>query len=196
MILTADEVSRSVRGTLDLLNRRAEGLRAFDMSEAGFWRSFGAIWLTLPVFVVELALERQRLGPLGPAAALLDMSRVTLAVAAGHVASFVALPLAMIWISRKLGLGRVYAPFVVVTNWIGAAGATLLSVPAILLLVGWATPSLAALFTFGFAVIVLRVQWFATKTTLGVSGGLAAAIVTLGVLLDALIGRLVDVLAL
>ena len=34
---------------MELLNRRAEGLRAFDMSERGFWRSFAAIWLTLPV---------------------------------------------------------------------------------------------------------------------------------------------------
>ena len=32
MIVTADEVNRSFRGTLDLLNSRAEGLKSFDMS--------------------------------------------------------------------------------------------------------------------------------------------------------------------
>ena len=43
MIVTAEEVNRSFRGAVDLLNRRVEGLEAFDMSETGFWRSFAAI---------------------------------------------------------------------------------------------------------------------------------------------------------
>ena len=66
MIVTADEVNRSFRGTLDLLNSRAEGLQSFDMSERGFWHSFAAIWLTLPAYVVSLAFERLRLGLLQP----------------------------------------------------------------------------------------------------------------------------------
>ena len=100
MIVTADEVNRSFRGTLDLLNSRAEGLKSFDMSERGFWRSFTAIWLTLPAYVVSLAFERLRLGLLQPDRSLLDNVWVDLVVALGHVAGFVALPVAMIWIAR------------------------------------------------------------------------------------------------
>jgi len=184
MIVTADEVNRSLRGTVDLFNRRVEGLKAFDMSEQGFWRSFAAIWLTLPVYVVSLAFERLRLGLAHPEGRLLDNLWLDVVVAFGHVASFVALPLAMIWITRRLGLGPRYVPFVIVTNWITVAGLLVLSVPAILLLVGWATPALASFFTLVFAFIVLRLQWFATKVTLGVSGSLAAAVVGLGVCLN------------
>jgi hypothetical protein len=36
MIVTADEVTRSLRGAAALLNRRAEGLKAFDFTEAAF----------------------------------------------------------------------------------------------------------------------------------------------------------------
>jgi hypothetical protein len=63
-----------------------------------------------------------------------------------------------------------------------------LSLPATLLLLGLAPPSLASLFTLAFAIVILRLQWFATKVTLRVSGSLAAAVVGLGILLDAGIG--------
>ena len=68
MIVTADEVHRSFRGTVDLLHNRAEGLQAFDMSEEGFWHSFAAIFLTIPAYVVSLAVERFRFRFLGRSA--------------------------------------------------------------------------------------------------------------------------------
>lgn len=190
MIVTADEVNRSFRGTLDLLHSRAEGLKSFDMSERGFWRSFTAIWLTLPAYIVSLAFERLRLGMLEPDRSLLDNFWVDLVVALGHVASFVALPVAMIWVARQFNLTKTYVPFVIVTNWISAMGLLVLSVPAMLLLLGWATPSLSAIFSFAFAVIIVRMQWFATKATLGVSTLPAFGIVVLGILLNSCVGSI------
>ncbi|QFU17419.1 hypothetical protein [Microvirga thermotolerans] len=187
MIVTADEVNRSFKGTLDLLNSRVEGLKAFDMSERGFWRSFAAIWLTLPAYIVAVAFERLRLGLLVPDHPLLDSFRIDLVVALGQVASFLALPVAMIWGARKLGLTRRYVPFVIVTNWINVMAMLVLSVPALLLLLGWAPPPLAGLFGLAFFVIVFRVQWFATKATLGIDGLTAFGIVATGVLLNSLI---------
>lgn len=184
MIVTADEVVRSLRGTAALLNRRAEALRAFDFSETGFWHSFGAVVLTLPAFVVTLALERRRLGLALPGRSLLEDHGLVALVALAHVAAFVALPVAMIWIARRLGLGRRYVPFVIVANWTSVVALSVLSVPAILLLLGWARPAHAVLFSLAFAVIVLRLQWFGTKLTLGVSNRLATAIVTLGALFN------------
>ena len=188
MIVTADEVNRSFKGTLDLLNSRAEGLRSFDMSERGFWRSFSAIGLTLPAYIVSLAFERLRLGLLQPDHPLLDNLRLDLIVALGHVAGFVALPLAMVWIARLLRVTKAYVPFVIVTNWITVIGLLVLSVPAMLLLLGWATPPLASMFTLAFAIIVLKVQWFATKATLGLSGVTALGIIVLGLVLNAFVG--------
>jgi hypothetical protein len=185
-MVTADEVRRSLRGTIDLLNQRAEGLRAFDLSETGFWHSFAAISLTLPAYVVSLALEQRRIAP---DAGLPDIdATLALVVALGHVASFLALPVAMIWIARRLRLGARYVPFVTVTNWIAVIAFTVLSAPAVLLLLGWATPALASLFTLAFAIVILRLHWFATKVTLGVSGRLALAIVLLGIGLNVAIG--------
>lgn len=186
MIVTADEVNRSFKGTMDLLYLRAEGLSAFDISEKGFWRSFTAIWLTLPAYVVSVAIERLRLGHEG--GEILDSLWLDAIVALGHVAGFLALPVAMIWIARRLRVTDRYVPFVIVTNWISVMGILVLSVPAVLLLAGWATPSLASFFSLAFAFLVLRVQWFATKLTLGVSSGLAVGIVGLGIALNLLVG--------
>jgi hypothetical protein len=184
MIVTADDVTRSLRGTAALLNRRSDGLRSFDFSEAGFWHSFGAIVLTLPAFVVTLALERRSLGLALPGRSLVDDNGLLALVALAHVAAFLALPVAMVWIVRRLELQRRYVPFVIVTNWISVVGLTVLSVPALLLLLGWATPSLSVLFAIGFGAVMVRLQWFATKVTLGISGGIAGAIVALGLVLD------------
>jgi hypothetical protein len=188
MIVTADEVNRSFKGALDLLNSRVEGLKAFDMSERGFWRSFAAIWLTLPAYVVSLAFERLRLGLIQPDRTLLDSLWIDLVVALGHVAGFVALPVAMVWIARSVRLTDRYVPFVIVTNWINVLGLLVLSVPAMLLLLGWATPSLASLFGLAFSIIVLRLQWFATKASLELSGLAAFAVVLLGLVLNAFVG--------
>jgi hypothetical protein len=188
MIVTADEVNRSFKGAVDLLYLRVEGLSAFDMSERGFWRSFAAILLTLPTYVVSLGFERLRLGLIQPHQGLLDNVWLDLVVALGHVAGFLALPIAMVWICRRLGLTDRYVPFVIVTNWISVIGLLILAVPAVLLLAGWATPSLASLFTLAFAFLILRVQWFATKVTLGVSSSLALGIVALGILLNGALG--------
>ena len=195
MLVTADEVGRSLRGTVALLNRRTEGLKAFDFSSRGFFRSFAAIWLTLPAYVVTLALERQRLGLARSGEPLFADPGLVLLEAAGHVAGFVALPLAMIVVARRLGLGGRYVPFVVVTNWIGAVGLTVLSIPGLMLLAGWATPHLAGFFSLAFVVIILRLHWFATKVTLAVPGGLAALIVAFGLGLNVLIASAVHAMA-
>ncbi|WP_210485262.1 hypothetical protein [Microvirga antarctica] len=195
MFLTADEVHRSLRGTVDLLHSKVEGLQAFDMSERGFWHSFAAILLTLPAYVITLALERIRLGYRLASGNVFDGLWIDLVVGLGHVAGFLALPMAMIFLSRALGLTSRYVPFVVVTNWIAVASIMVLSFPSLLLLIGWATPALAGLFTFAFCLLVLRVQWFATKLTLGVPGLLSLAIVSLGLVFNLLIDSAVhDVL--
>jgi hypothetical protein len=93
-----------------------------------------------------------------------------------------------------LGLTHRYVPFVIVTNWITVTGLLVLSLPAFLLLAGWAPPELATLFTLAFAIVILRLQWFATKVTLGVSGAFALGIVALDVGLNLAIGQIMRAL--
>ncbi|GJD48175.1 hypothetical protein OPKNFCMD_0891 [Methylobacterium crusticola] len=176
MLVSADEVGRSLRGTADLLNRRPDALRRFDVSERGFWRSFGAIWLTAPAVTVALALERS--GPAAGDAVLYRLDHTTAAVLAGAVACFLVVPVAMIAVVRRLRLTAAYVPFVIVTNWTLATGLATLALPGLLLLAGLATPALAALYAGAFGIVVLWLHGLAARATLGLSGP-AAALVTL-----------------
>ncbi len=170
MFLSADEVARSLRGTAGLIGRRPDALRHFDVSERGFWRSFGAVWLTAPAVTVALALER------GTGTALFQLDHVTLAAVAGIVAGFLAVPVAMIAVLRRLGRTRAYVPFVVVTNWCLAAGLTVLALPGCLLLLGLATPGLAELYAAAFGVVVLWLHARAARAILGLPGPIAALV--------------------
>ncbi|KMO18974.1 hypothetical protein [Methylobacterium indicum] len=172
MFLSADDVARSLRGTAGLMGRRPDALRHFDMSERGFWRSFGAVWLTAPALTVALALER------GTGTALFRLDHVTLAAIAGIAAGFLAVPLAMIAVLRRLGRTRVYVPFVVVTNWCLAAGLVVLTLPGSLLLLGLATPGLAELYAAAFVMVALWLHGRAARAILDLPGP-AAALVTL-----------------
>jgi hypothetical protein len=128
---------------------------------------------------------------LQPDRGLLDNAWVDLVVALGHLANFIALPIAMIWVTRRFRLTQRYAAFVIVTNWITVLGLLALSVPAMLVLLGWAPPPLASMFSLAFAIIILRLQWFASKATLGVGGFPATGIVLLGIVLNSFIGTAV-----
>jgi hypothetical protein len=187
-MVTADEVQRSVRGTVDLLQHKQEALRSFDFSESGFWRSFEAIWLTLPALTVSFAFAERRLASNGVEAGLLMEAALLIFVSFCHVASFLALPVAMVFLARRLGLGRRYVPFVIVTNWVNVVALSMLSIPAVLMLLGWIPSGMAAFVGVVLAVLLLRVQWFATKLTLGITDSLAFTIVALGLCLSFVIG--------
>jgi hypothetical protein len=183
MIVTADDVGRFLRGAAHLLHRRREGIAAFDVTEAGFWRSFGAIWLTLPAYVVTLGLERSRLQA-PPGTSLVADPGAAALLGLAHVGAFLLLPLLMIPVCRRLGLGAAYVPYIVVTNWLSALAALVLAVPGLLVLVGWAPPGLGTIFFAAFGIVLVHMQWFATKASLGVTGGLAAALVGFHVLAE------------
>ena len=192
-MVTADEFGRSLRGAADILTRRPQGLAAFEMSEAGFRRSFQAIGLTLPAYIVSLAVERRALG-LADAPVLSDVP-LDLLVGAGHLAGFLALPLAMIVVLRGTPFAARYMPFVIVTNWVAVFGSLVLAGPSILLLLGIHGPELAGLVTLALAVLVLEAHWFAAKATLGISGWQAAGVTLLGLLLVLATNGLTDMLA-
>lgn len=183
MILTADEVARSLSGSLKLLNRNPEGLSDFEVSYEAFWRSFAAIVLAAPAFVVSLAEERDRLG-LDPHDGLFANGWLVGYELVLLVLGWIAFPLAMIFVARALSLGRRYVRFIIAYNWSAVLAATIFAVPNAMLLVGAATPGLSTLFAFAFGIIVAQYRWFMAKEALGVTGAVASGIVLLDFGLD------------
>ena len=190
-MVSADEFGRSLRGAAALMGRRRDALAAFDTSLDGFVRSFAAIVWTLPAFVVSLGLARRAAGLDVAGAALFADLRMTVVVGTAHLATFLAVPVAMVFVARALSLGPRYAPFVVATNWISVFGSLVLAVPGALLLMDLETVPLTFLFTIAFGVIVLQAQWFAARITLGIGMVAAALLTASGLVLDIAVAEIV-----
>jgi hypothetical protein len=188
MLLDANEVARSLRGTTALIQRRPEGIREFDISLHGFLRSFSAILLTLPAFVVLTQAMGHRTGA-DPHPVLLSDPAVTVMAALAHVGMFLAAALTMIPVARRLGLTDRYVPFVVAANWAAAVKITLYALPQLLLVIDWATPGLASLFTTAVAVVALNLLFVIARVTLQVGPWLALGIAGGLLMLDAAIAK-------
>ncbi|MDB5595343.1 MAG: hypothetical protein JWM36_2304 [Hyphomicrobiales bacterium] len=172
MILAADEIARSLNGSWDLLNRRAQGLKQFEIGEASFWRSFGAPLLAAPAFVVSLAADRVHAGLFEPGS-LFDNASVVARAGFDFAALWLTLPLLGIALANSLHLRAGLVPFIIVCNWSCVLAAAILSVPALMLAIGWATAALATLYSVAAIVIIMQMRWFSAKITLGVTSGVA-----------------------
>ena len=89
------------------------GMRYFDATEAGFWRSFQAAILAVPFYAILLLVE-----PRPPDQALSpDPLRAILIEAIGYVIRVTAFPLAAWYLARGFNCSGRYIAFVVAYNW-------------------------------------------------------------------------------
>jgi hypothetical protein len=186
-MVTVEEVGRSFRGAAALVSRQPDALAAFDITARGLARSFAAFAVTIPAFVVAVALERRGIGLTVQGFALFDHLPLLALVGIAHLGSLAALQIAMAYVLRGGSLAGCYVPFAVAANWVAVFGSLALACPGALFLMGLEPRGLVVLMTIAFGAIVLEAQWFATKVTLGVRSGVAAAVVLLGLTLQVVI---------
>ncbi len=168
----------NLSGAWDVMNGRVEGLRKLDLTIDGFWRSFGAIVLIVPVALIALASERAIVPPAdGQVPALTGGIAVLRLIAV--VVDWLAFPAILALIARPLGIAARYVPFIVARNWAAVPVAFMFAVPHLFHALGifpTGMLSLALLVLFAIAV------WFAytvVRTALQVPPVLAVPVVVL-----------------
>jgi hypothetical protein len=191
MIIAADEVARSLAGALELLQRRAQGLRRFDASHGGVVRSFLAFLLLAPAFVTMLAAARASRGLLVPGAGLFDDVELTAGVLSRMAVGIATLPLIVYGLAKLLALGHRFPRFLVACNWSTVLAGAFLTLPAYLYAFNMATSDLAYLYSFAFVALFAHLRWFVVQTALGVSGGLAALAVGMDLICELALTQLV-----
>ncbi|GAC1333652.1 MAG: hypothetical protein NVSMB26_15110 [Beijerinckiaceae bacterium] len=173
MLPAGDEVGRSLEGVLNLIQRQDRGLAKFEVSLGGFWRSFASFFLALPALIALLAALRFGLGLSLEGDDLLSDIGLDRRLLMSAALAWVVPPAIGLALALVLGLERRLLTFVVAMNWSGVFAVSLLAVPALLYVLGFATPDLAGFYAACFALIILNMRWFIVKTALGVSSGLA-----------------------
>lgn len=185
----------SLSGAWDVMNGRAEGLRKLDITIDGFWRSFGAIALILPVAIIALASERVALQAVSGVALVQTGGYVLLRLIA-IIVDWLAFPAILALLARPMGIAARFVPYIVARNWAAVLVAFMFAVPHLFHALGVLPTgmlSIALLILFGFAV------WFSyvvVRTALQAPPVLAVPIVVLeiasGFFIELVISRLVS----
>ncbi|MSO65707.1 MAG: hypothetical protein EXQ85_07925 [Alphaproteobacteria bacterium] len=183
--MTRRDVGAALFGAYRLARFDAAGIRYFDLSLDGFWQSFAAALLCLPLHGYVRIASR----PPGDDAIAYYVVQLI-----GYGVGWVAWPLLMIALARTLILGRGYVPYIIATNW-SSVWITLVLAPSQFLFLSAGTRGVAAvlyLLSLGF---VFSYQWFVARAALGATKPTTVLIVGCQFLLDFVIALATDRLA-
>jgi hypothetical protein len=136
MIRALADARQALRGVLEMLAGRSDFHARFDVSPAGFRRSFAAAVLAIPFWaftvLVQNEIARQSAEQLGP-----PIEPYTLTYAIVRWAAIWAhFPLLAALVTAILGRREGFAPWVVVHNWTHLAFVIVQALPLSLLVVG------------------------------------------------------------
>ena len=112
------EVTRSIHGAWRIARMDPDALNYFDLSIDGFWRSFVALLVVAPFYIMFLILNHgSQPGlelPTGPVVSTEFYVAVKLIA---YIIGWLIFPLVMVPISRLLDLSQNYVPYIIVWNW-------------------------------------------------------------------------------
>lgn len=180
------EILRALYGAYRLARFDAGGLASFDISIGGFWRSFFAAVLVLPLYLATLDVRFAGEGFETPWPRFLAIQMI------GYVIGWIAYPLVMTTVARALDRERHYLRYIVAYNWT-SVWQNLIYLPLAMLSLGGAVAEgPAAFLTLGALVVVLVYAWFVARTALDVPAPVAAALVALDIGLSLIITAVTD----
>lgn len=185
-MLTARQFLTAFHGTSRVARLKPDGIRMFDGTPAGFWASFWAAALLAPFLVTTLLIEASNVDDATRA------TRFVLLQSIGYVISWVAYPLAMVYVADLLQRGRHYYRYMVAYNWFRLVEAA--AIYPLMLLGSVDLVSIDALAFFSLMALsaMLLYDWFIAKTALEIDGASAAGVVMISFLLGLLIRGLAD----
>jgi hypothetical protein len=164
----------------------------FDASYGGFFRSFGAMLVCLPMYAVILLGERQMeiAGAVLTKRAAVSIFAFYATEGISYIVDWLSFPLAMLAISPLIGTNQRYVPFIVAYNWGTCLVFALLAAPYLLYLAGMPLGAFLFLYYVG-TIFALIYRWRIARDGLAVSGLTATGVV----ILDVLLGVLLTVIA-
>lgn len=170
-MLTAREASSALFGAYRLARYDADGLKHFDTTISGFWRSFYAAAIIAPPYVLLLLLQRSVEEQPVPAVAFWAVNAIS------YIAGWVAFPLLIFYVSQAIRREHLYTRYIVAYNWAAVLRNGIL-LPILILATAGLLPQDAAMFLGLFAFgAILAYSWFIACKALDISGFAAAGVV-------------------
>jgi hypothetical protein len=179
----ARDIAAALYGAYRLARFDVSGHKFFDISNAGFWRSFYAAVLIAPFYFVLLNL---RLAEFSDVPAIRFFALESIA----YVIAWVAFPLLMASLVRQIKVDHNYIRFIVAYNWSAVLQNALFLPIEIFAMAGILPTDAANLLGLMALVTIVIYIWFVTRTALDVTGSMAAGIVGIDLIMSILINTI------
>ncbi len=183
--LTKEEAATGIYGAWRLACHDRGGMRCFDTSLDGFWKSFYAALFAAPGFVFLKLLSLSGLGAEFPLFRFLALQSVI------YFISWFAFPLVVIYVTDALDRWERYFDFIVAFNWSNVLQMALLVVVTILVTAGVLPGALGMLATLVATLAIIYYEWFIAVTALQITGGQAAGVVAVDIVIGILLNSVV-----
>lgn len=180
-MITLAEAAHAIRGAWRLACYDRQGLRYFDDTLESFWRSFYAAAIVAPPFA---ALTWLRLAGTEPASGPL---RILLIEIIAYVIGWVAFPLAMYYVTQRMGRADRYLRYVAARNWAIVPEVGIYAVAALLAESALLRPDVISTLALAATFAILAYRWFVARVGLDVSRAAAAGIVLLAFAISILV---------
>ncbi|NWH08149.1 MAG: hypothetical protein HXY22_05815 [Alphaproteobacteria bacterium] len=189
---------RHISAPLHLLQGERAAMADFDLSFAGFFRSFLSVLLVAPLYLYARLAELgtyARVQAESPLADLPPPPELTAAFFIVEVLRYLVLvtafPVAMVFLARVLGQQQRYVAFIVAYNWAKVPQMFVQVVPWFLLDSGFSTLESTSFLMAGALIFTLFFRWQVTRIAFSVPPFMAAALVIIDGLLFLLLYLLI-----
>jgi hypothetical protein len=169
-MISAQELRESIWGAWRLAHLDVTGMRWFNLSSDGFFRSFFAALVIAPAYFL-VAWIGSMPGP-EPTA---PPPRSIVADVISYPLLWLVFPLLLAAAGRQLGLTRQYAAGVIALNWAQVVIMAVVLPITLLALTGALGPFGALLYLAAYAASLFY-TWFVLRTALETTGGIAAVL--------------------
>lgn len=191
--MNASEILHGITGAWRIAMRDPDAARHFNLSDAGFFRSFLALAFALPI-IFFTTTSLWRMGQSIDALADVSFSAFAMTQIGGELFYWAIYLLAMVPVARHLKLGASFGAYVVTFNWGVLMTSSLMAVPLLLYSVGLFNGQVAVMLTLPIFGLVAWYRWQIARVVLGATPSAAIAILVfdfvLGAVLDQGLGRL------
>jgi hypothetical protein len=188
-MLSLAEIGPALFGIWRLAHFDANGMRYFDRSLEGFWRSFRVAVLAAPFTAVLIALDLSGRTVAG------GWFRMMAGESIAYVIGWVAFPLLAFYLTEAIDRRAQYLGFIAVYNWSALAQIAVVLPAALISHSGFLPAVLAGLVSLAANIAILVYEWFVVRTALNLPGLAATGIVALDVIVSLLVNHAGDLMA-
>jgi hypothetical protein len=193
--MTPSYVLHALTTALRTVRFDGKALDDYDRSFEGFFRSFFAAFLALPIHIflslgeVKVLAAASALSTEGSPAPAPEGFSYSLGDVFLYALDWVTFPIVMIGVTRLIGAQARYVPYIVAYNW-GSFIVLLATVPPYLAYLSGAVPITGFVMLFYVSIaFVMAYRWMLAREVLKINAATAAGIVILDLLVSAVVLR-------